>query len=116
MENRYLTFALGKGRLAKKTLELFEEIGITCEEMKEKDTRKLIFVNEELKLRFFLAKGPDVPTYVSYNAPFWKLRVGDFRSHEEAYHMMRQLMAAFPKYGKEMYIVREEIKIPLNEE
>ena len=59
---------------------------------------------------------PDVPTYVSYNAPFWKLRVGDFRSHEEAYHMMRQLMAAFPKYGKEMYIVREEIKIPLNEE
>lgn len=57
---------------------------------------------------------PDVPTYVTYNAPFWKLRVGDFRSHEEAYHMMRQLMAAFPSYGKEMYIVREEIKIPLN--
>ena len=56
---RYLTFALGKGRLAKKALELFEQIGITCEEMKDKDTRKLIFVNEELKLRFFLAKGPD---------------------------------------------------------
>lgn len=68
MEERYLTFALGKGRLAKKTLELFEEIGITCEEMKDKDTRKLIFVNEELKLRFFLAKGPDVPTYVEYGA------------------------------------------------
>ena len=65
---RYLTFALGKGRLAKKTLELFEQIGITCEEMKDKDTRKLIFVNEELKLRFFLAKGPDVPTYVEYGA------------------------------------------------
>ena len=65
---RYLTFALGKGRLAKKALELFEQIGITCEEMKDKDTRKLIFVNEELKLRFFLAKGPDVPTYVEYGA------------------------------------------------
>ena len=65
---RYLTFALGKGRLAKKTLEMFEQIGITCEEMKDKDTRKLIFVNEELKLRFFLAKGPDVPTYVEYGA------------------------------------------------
>ena len=57
---------------------------------------------------------PEIPTYVTYNAPFWKLRVGDFRSHEEAYHMMRLLMGAFPKYGKEMYIVREEIKIPLN--
>ena len=67
-EMRYLTFALGKGRLAKKTLEMFEQIGITCEEMKDKDTRKLIFVNEELKLRFFLAKGPDVPTNVEYGA------------------------------------------------
>ncbi len=66
--DRYLTFALGKGRLAKKTLELFEKIGITCEEMKDKESRKLIFVNEKLKLRFFLAKGPDVPTYVEYGA------------------------------------------------
>ena len=67
-QERYLTFALGKGRLANKTLELLEEIGITCEEMKDKSSRKLIFVNEELKLRFFLAKGPDVPTYVEYGA------------------------------------------------
>ena len=67
-DDRYLTFALGKGRLAKKTLQLFEQIGITCEEMKDPDTRKLIFVNEELKLRFFLAKGPDVPTSVEYGA------------------------------------------------
>ena len=67
-ENRYLTFALTKGRLASKTLALLEEVGITCEEMKDKESRKLIFVNEELKLRFFLAKGPDVPTYVEYGA------------------------------------------------
>lgn len=57
---------------------------------------------------------PEVPTYVTYTAPFWKLRVGDFRSHEEAYHMQRLLMTAFPSFGKEMYIVREEVKIPLN--
>ncbi len=68
MESRYLTFALGKGRLAYKTLDLLESIGIKCDEMKDKDTRKLIFTNEELKLRFFLAKGPDVPTYVEYGA------------------------------------------------
>lgn len=67
-EERYLTFALGKGRLANKTLELFEQIGITCEEMKDKNSRKLIFVNEEMKLKFFLSKGPDVPTYVEYGA------------------------------------------------
>ena len=65
---RYLTFALTKGRLAKKTLEMLEQLGITCDEMKDKDSRKLIFVNEELKLKFFLAKGPDVPTYVEYGS------------------------------------------------
>ena len=67
-EERYLTFALGKGRLASQTMELLEKIGITCTEMKDKSSRKLIFVNEERKLKFFLAKGPDIPTYVEYGA------------------------------------------------
>lgn len=65
---RYLTFALAKGRLADKTLSLFEQIGITCEEMKDKSSRKLIFTNEELGFRFFLAKAGGVPTYVEYGA------------------------------------------------
>lgn len=68
MEKKYLTVALTKGRLADKTLDLFEKIGITVDEMKDKGTRKLIFTNEETGLRFFLAKGPDVPTYVEYGA------------------------------------------------
>ena len=63
----YLTFALAKGRLAEQTMELLEKIGMPCEEMKEK-SRKLIFVNEELKLKLFLAKTSDVPTYVEYGA------------------------------------------------
>ena len=63
---RYLTFALAKGRLAKKSMALFEKVGISCEEMKDPDTRKLIFTNDELGLRFFLAKPSDVPTYVEY--------------------------------------------------
>ena len=65
---RYLTIALTKGRLAKKTLELLEKTGITCEEMKDPASRKLIFTDEEHKLKFFQAKGPDVPTYVEYGA------------------------------------------------
>lgn len=65
---RYLTFALAKGRLARKTMSMFEELGITCEAMKDEKTRKLIFVNEDLKLKFFLAKASDVPAYVEYGA------------------------------------------------
>ncbi|MBP1754453.1 MAG: hisG [Firmicutes bacterium] len=65
---KYITIALAKGRLALNTLEVLEKIGISCEEIKDKSSRKLIFVNEELKLKFFLAKANDVPTYVEYGA------------------------------------------------
>lgn len=65
---RYLTFALAKGRLAKTSLKLFEKLGISCEEINDEKSRKLVFVNEELKLKFFLAKPSDVPTYVDYGA------------------------------------------------
>ena len=65
---RYLTFALAKGRLAKTAMKMFEDIGIECEEMKDEKTRKLIFVNEELKLKFIIAKTADVPTYVEHGA------------------------------------------------
>ena len=75
-EERYLTFALGKGRLANKTMELLEQLGITCEEMKDKSSRKLIFVDEEHKLRFFLAKGPDVPTYEENRRAYEVLDLG----------------------------------------
>ena len=65
---RYLTIALPKGRLAKQTLALLEEIGIVFEEMKDPKTRKLVFTNEEKKLKVFLSKAADVPTFVEYGA------------------------------------------------
>ncbi|MBO4627700.1 MAG: ATP phosphoribosyltransferase [Lachnospiraceae bacterium] len=64
----YITVALAKGRLAKKAMEVLGQAGIHCEEMNDPDTRKLIFTNEELKMKFFLAKAGDVPTYVEYGA------------------------------------------------
>ena len=66
--NDYITIALTKGRLADQTMKLLGKAGYFCEELGDKKSRKLIFVNEEQKLRFFLAKGPDVPTYVEYGA------------------------------------------------
>ena len=68
IDMRYITIALAKGRLAKNALDIFEHIGIKCDEMKDEKTRKLIFTNEELGIRFFLAKPSDVPTYVEYGA------------------------------------------------
>ncbi len=116
---RYLTFALGKGRLAKTALDLFEKIGITCEEMKDKDSRKLIFVNEELKLKFFFAKGPDVPTYVEYGAADIGI-VGEDTIMEEQRKLYEVLDLGFgkcrmcvcgPASAKELLLHQEQIRV-----
>ena len=117
--SEYITFALTKGRLADKTLELLEKTGITCEEMKDKGTRKLIFVNEELKLRFFLAKGPDVPTYVEHGVADIGV-VGKDTIAEENRKILEVLDLGFgrcrmcvcgPENAKELLATRDMIKI-----
>ncbi len=61
----WITFALPKGRILEDSMELFGRIGINCPEMSEK-SRKLVFENPELKLRFMAVRATDVPTYVEY--------------------------------------------------
>ena len=116
---RYLTFALGKGRLAKKTLQLFEKIGITCEEIFDPNTRKLIFLNEDLKLRFFLSKGPDVPTYVEHGAADIGI-VGKDTILEEGRNIYEVLDLGFgtcrmcicgPESAKELLQHQEQIRV-----
>ena len=118
-DERYLTFALGKGRLAKKTLQLFEKIGITCEEIFDPNTRKLIFVNEDLKLRFFLSKGPDVPTYVEHGAADIGI-VGKDTILEEGRNIYEVLDLGFgacrmcicgPKSAEELLQHQEQIRV-----
>ncbi len=53
----------------------------------------------------------DLDTYVSFKSPFWRVRVGNYRSYEEAYQTMRKIKEAFPQFGKETYIVKDDVKI-----
>ena len=55
---------------------------------------------------------PTIETYVSFTSPFWRLRVGDFRTYEEANTKLRELKQAFPSFAKEMRIVRESVRVP----
>ncbi|MDR0288320.1 MAG: ATP phosphoribosyltransferase [Clostridiales bacterium] len=64
---KYLNIALPKGRLAELSIGFFEKAGINCAELREK-SRKLIITDEISKVRFFLVKPGDVPTYVEYGA------------------------------------------------
>lgn len=52
---------------------------------------------------------PDVECYLSYKAPAWRLRVGDFKTREEAVAVMRQMKKAFPGYSREMIVVTDRI-------
>ncbi len=60
------------------------------------------------------AKLPNLSTYVSYTAPFWRLRAGDFLSYEEAYGMMHKLIDSFPSFKKEIFIIKEDVRIPIH--
>ena len=119
MEDRYLTIALCKGRVANQTMELLENLGIRCDEIKDKSTRKLIFQDDEHKLRFFLAKGPDVPTYVEYGAADLGV-VGSDIIEEEQRRVIELLDLGFgkcrvcvcgPKEAKELLMHREQIRV-----
>ena len=57
---------------------------------------------------------PYVRTYVTDNAPFWKLHVGDYRSYEEASYMLRSLRETFPQIRNEIYIIEDEIRLLLD--
>ena len=56
---------------------------------------------------------PDYATYLTYEAPNWKLSVGDFLTREEAAVFKQQLQKEFPAFGKETYIIVDKVKIPI---
>jgi hypothetical protein len=56
---------------------------------------------------------PDLGVYLTYDAPNWKLVVGDCITREEANVIKQQLQQEFPRFGKEMYIIPDKIKVPV---
>lgn len=60
------------------------------------------YINQEM---------PELPTYVAFKTPNWRVSVGDFRTSEEASSMLAKLRKAFPGYAKDMFIVKEKINL-----
>jgi SPOR domain len=54
---------------------------------------------------------PDVDTAVKFDSPFWRLRVGNYKTRDEAAHAMVEFRKAFPSFGKEMYVVKDQIAL-----
>ncbi len=53
-------------------------------------------------------KFPELTTYVSFTSPFWKLKVGDFRTHTDALVLAKSLKSEFPDMSGEIIIVRDD--------
>ncbi|MGB4446309.1 MAG: SPOR domain-containing protein, partial [Dysgonamonadaceae bacterium] len=58
---------------------------------------------------------PELETVIIFDSPFWRLRVGNFKTREEAEKVLDEMRMAFPSFGKEMYIVPDEVKIPIEQ-
>lgn len=57
---------------------------------------------------------PQIETYITFNAPVWRLRIGNFRTYEEADTRLRLLKKELPKFGKEMYVVQDNVRFPIH--
>ena len=56
---------------------------------------------------------PEVKSYVTYSAPFWKVRLGDFSNYAEAVIFSKKVKSALPKLANEIIVIKENSTKPL---
>mgnify|MGYP003623496179 CR=1 FL=1 len=57
---------------------------------------------------------PELESVVSFHSPFWRLRVGNFLNREDAEAVLKDMKKSFPAMGREMYVVSDVVKKPVN--
>lgn len=73
--------------------------------------RQQVAKSEAIELEHRLEKSLPVKIYTQYISPFWKVRVGDFTTYEEAKAFKEQLLQHFPYLRQDAYIVRDQINV-----
>lgn len=66
---------------------------------------------EALELETNLKTEISQTIYVLYLPPFWKVRLGDFRTYDEAKDYKKEFVQQFPQMIGDTYIVRDKIKV-----
>ena len=67
--------------------------------------------SEALDLEQKLRDAVNQTIYVQYLPPFWKVRIGDFRTYDEARDYKKQFVALYPQLMGDTYIVRDKIQV-----
>lgn len=56
----------------------------------------------------FEARYPDIPAYITWKTPNYRVRVGDFRTRLEAEKALKRIIADYPN----AWVIRDEINFP----
>ena len=79
-------------------VQIFMELGNDA--LKHADSVKTVFSE----------KYPDIPVYLIFGQPYYRLRIGDFRTRLEAENMYQQLK----KNYKNAFVTADRIELPYN--
>jgi len=71
--------------------------------------------NAQKRARDIAMKFPQYRSYISYKAPSWRLRIGDFKTQREAQAALHRIKSVYPNYAREMVIVRDRINVWSND-
>ena len=64
------------------------------------------------KERKVKSKYPEYATYVVFDSPFWKLRVGDFVERREAEDALKKMKKVLSEYAGDLFIVIDNVRVP----
>ena len=79
------------------------------------NNHKTAKANAQKRARDIAMKFPQYRSYISYKAPSWRLRIGDFKTQREAQAALQRIKSVYPKYAREMVIVRDRINVWSND-
>ena len=66
---------------------------------------------EALAMEKRLAPVLDLPVYVMYLSPSWKVRIGDFTSFEDAQNYKNELVTLYPDLQASCYVIGDQIRV-----
>jgi hypothetical protein len=98
--------------LVKKQIDINEEA--TRDSRRTAPGYRILVVNSNDRKKVFAAKAkiyqlyPDLKPYLLYQAPFYKLKVGNFKTKDEAQEILQELLRDFPTG---LFIVRDIIEV-----
>jgi hypothetical protein len=98
--------------LVRKQIEINEET--TRDSRRNMPGFRIQVINSPDRTKVFAAKAkvyqqfPDLKPYLLYQAPNYKLKVGNFKTQEEAEEMQKQMAQYFPSG---LYIIRDVIEV-----